>query len=734
MGVSSGPIEVTDKKFMVSTPSSVLRAYVIALGTIACLSVVAQLAVQKALSGGGASAEVINVAGRQRMLSQRIAKSALGLHVGEVDSTELQRALADFEAAHLMLKSHPAIGDVVASMYVELQPSFDRLRDLAAALLAAESPGEQPAAAMLDAAADFLPRMHAIVNAHQAESDAHLAIIRRLELSILVFTLIVLMLEAAFVFEPMRRSLAAYVRDLEEARNDALEAALAKEEFLATMSHEIRTPLHGVVGMGELLLETRLDEEQRDLAESASRSAATLMTLLNDVLDYAKLSSHEVDLETIPFDLHKWLADTVVPMNNQVNLEAVEIIIEAAEDLPSLAIGDPTRLSQMLTNLVGNAAKFTERGHILVTAGFGVDPRGSEGEGLFLEVADTGIGIASERLEAIFERFEQADSSSTRKYGGTGLGLAIVREIATRMGGWIEARSIVGEGATFAMWVPLKVAAGADLAGAPDLSGKCVWVVDDHPVNRTYVERCLARWGAEARVFEDAESVSAAVEAAEPHPDVMLIDFQMPDMDGVTLARRLEDLSGWGDIPRVLLSSAGVGTPDTEGMKTFQMRVLKPFVPATLARVLGAALVGGGASATAAPENPLCHEGLRVLLVEDNAVNARIGMRFLDSMGCDYRLAEDGSVALKVAQEEDFDLVLMDCQMPVMDGYEAAAALKDRDATRNLPIIAVTANSDLASREKVQASGMDDFLTKPYTRASLHAMLERWKGARAVRV
>lgn len=718
---------------MLSAPARLLRTYVLALGAIAFLAIGSQVVVQEALGGGGSSAEAINVAGRQRMLSQRIAKAALAIHGGARGeaTAELTEALEDFEAAHAMLSAHPDNGERVAQMYSELQPSFARLHGVASRLATGEVPEEDPTDAILAAAGDFLPRMHAIVDAHQAESDARLATIRRLELVLLLTTLVVLLLEATLVFEPMRRALAAHVRDLEEARNEALEAARAKDEFLATMSHEIRTPLHGVVGMNELLLDTELQEDQKELAESASRSATTLMSLLNDVLDYAKLSSQEVELETIPFDLHEWLSDAVAPLSFQVDQDAVEVLIDVADDLPAQAVGDPTRLRQVLMNLAGNAAKFTEEGHVLVRAQYGADPRGAEGEGLSLSVEDTGIGIAQERLEAIFDRFQQADSSSTRRFGGTGLGLAIVREIVTRMGGWVEARSVEGEGTTFELWVPLATAGPEAASCAPDLTGRTAWVIDDHPLNRSYAERCLARWGAEAVLFDSAAAALEAMESGIAPPDVLLIDFNMPGMDGAAFARIVSERPGWADVQRILLSSAGTGPSDDACADLFQMRVLKPFVPGTLARVLSTAFVRAGASPRSQEDAPLRHEGLRVLLVEDNAVNLRLGIRFLDSMGCVTKVAENGERALEVAAEHEFDVVLMDCQMPVMDGYAAATAMRGLEATRELPIIALTANSDEASRKRCRDAGMDDFLSKPYGRAALHAVLERWKGARA---
>ncbi|MEM8714074.1 MAG: ATP-binding protein, partial [Planctomycetota bacterium] len=442
------------------------------------------------------------------------------------------------------------------------------------------------------------------------ESREKITRLRRIEKGLAGLTLFVLLLEALLIFEPLRKRLKKRMADLREARDTAVEALKVRERFLATMSHEVRTPLNGVIGMSDLLLKTELDRDQHSMADTTKRSAEHLLTMLDDVLDYAKLNAKAVQLETRAFDPRQLVADIVMPASAAVNKKAIDLSMHVAENMPELVMGDPTRLRQIIQNLVNNAVKFTEEGTVSVGVGYEGPAEHSELGALVVEVADTGIGIPEDRLESIFEQFQQAESSTTRRYGGSGLGLAIVRELAVLMGGSVSVTSELGEGSTFLVRVPVPRAerahsltgsslppqdpwaegepdGGVPLNGAADAHVKAarVLAVDDHPVNRRLLEAYLERFGCDHDV---AESGHAALELfARNDYDVVFLDIQMPGLDGFETAAGIRRLTNGRSVFLAALSeeAAGVGAlPPSWGV--FDASVGKPFRDAELHRLI----------------------------------------------------------------------------------------------------------------------------------------------------
>jgi signal transduction histidine kinase/CheY-like chemotaxis protein/HPt (histidine-containing phosphotransfer) domain-containing protein len=524
---------------------------------------------------------------------------------------------------------------------------------------------------------------------------------------------------------------------MEEARDAALEVARIKSEFLATMSHEMRTPMNGVIGLSELLLDTALTDRQRSFARDIQCSAEGLLGIINDVLDFSKIEAGKMASETRDFDLRAILEHVSVIFARNAQESGLELSCDISPGLEGVWRGDPDRLRKVLINLVGNAFKFTLAGEVLIRAHSGTSDGGTHR--IRIEVQDSGIGIAPERQAKIFDSFTQADTSTTREFGGTGLGLAISKRLVELMGGAMGVQSEPGRGSTFWLEIPLERGAAATPSTPSGIRGLRVLVVDDNATSRSLLRARLEAWGARCRVAGSAWEALATLGQASSSFDAVLIDQVMPDMDGPSLARAIAAEPGLENLHVVLMSF--VPLPEGREPAGVRSQLRKPVRAGELAECLCPAQSDAAEeSARRGSDEDDATRGraldARVLLVEDNPVNQRVAVAMLEGMGCHVDAAPNGREALSLRERNSYDLILMDCQMPVLDGYQTTVELRRLEAESGtesrIPIIALTANAVEGDRERCLAAGMSDYLSKPFKREQLRDRIEHWLGTAAV--
>ncbi|WP_246730163.1 response regulator [Nitratireductor mangrovi] len=568
------------------------------------------------------------------------------------------------------------------------------------------------------------------------------------------------------VFDPMMRNIQAAHENLRQAKETVEEAKVkaesadrAKSEFLANMSHEIRTPMNGVLGMAELLSRSELDKRQGMFVDVILKSGNALLTIINDILDFSKIDAGQLELDPAPFRLGEAIEDVATLVSARVAEKDLELIVRVDPTLPSTVVGDVGRFRQIATNLVGNAVKFTEKGHVLV------DVSGEERDGVLqvtVRVEDTGIGIPADKLASVFDKFAQVDASSTRRHEGTGLGLAIASRLIELMEGEISAESVLGKGSTFWFTVPLPVdESGYGEKPVPfDVSGSRILIVDDNPINRDILVEQLRSWGFDCAAVESGATALAFLSRATElgsHVDGVILDFQMPGMNGAETARAITSDPRTARMPIVLLTSVDqseIGRLAAECGVSAQLH--KPARSSALLETLVSVLQSSKASSAPlevkanpipfpTPQRPrpapvaerrISAASLRepasldVLVAEDNEVNQLVFSQILDGLGVSYRIAGNGRTAVDMNRALKPKIILMDVSMPEMNGLEATRTIREAEADtgHRTPIIGITAHALKGDREKCLEAGMDDYLSKPVSPNKLSVKIETWLG------
>jgi two-component system, sensor histidine kinase and response regulator len=537
--------------------------------------------------------------------------------------------------------------------------------------------------------------------------------------------------------ERLEQEVAARTAELVTAKERAEEASVAKSRFLANMSHEIRTPMNGILGMAELLVGTELTDRQKKFAQAIRNSGEHLLKIINDILDFSRIESGRLELETLNFNLRQALEQTVDLFAEQAARKNIELALDMHPSLPVAVRGDPSRLRQVLMNLVGNAIKFTEKGEVVLRA---KSEAPADGKAMFrFEVADTGIGISREQQSRLFDAFTQADASTTRRFGGSGLGLAISKQLIQLMGGQIVLTSVESQGTTFSFSIPLTLQPEPSAETTmPELRGLRALIVDDNPTNRQILINQLLSWGMRPEAMENADTALSEIRQAAGSEDpyrVGIFDLHMPEKDGLTLTRELKADSAIPTFPLIMLTSGDSERTVREAISLgINQYVRKPIRQSDLYECLLEVLgFRAGAGIIPAKSTEGCSVqpvfDARVLMAEDNYINQEVARGMFEQLGCLLEVVENGRQAVELAMAERFDVVFMDCQMPEMDGYEATREIRRREGLRNqatrMPIVALTAHALQGDREKCLAAGMNDYISKPLTLDQLQAVLAR---------
>ncbi len=554
------------------------------------------------------------------------------------------------------------------------------------------------------------------------------------------FALLISALFVSFYIAPLVRVTEAAFVKLEATTRQALEAARLKSEFLANMSHEIRTPMNGIIGMAELLMHTPLDERQLRYARTVTISASALLTILNDILDFSKIEAGKLEIHDADCEVGRVVEEVGELLAAQAQAKRIELAVHVAPGVPDLVRCDRDRLRQVLTNVAGNAVKFTERGEVVLKVELGRDALGRLQ--LCFEVRDTGIGIPREQQERLFQAFSQADGSLTRKYGGTGLGLVISKRLITMMGGEIGLESEPGAGSRVWFSLPLVEASGRAPLALRSLPAVRTLVVDDNETNLAILQDICAAWGLPVTLARSGEQALVEVERARKAGaayELAIIDYQMPGMHGAELARRLRVELGLTELRIVLLASLnGAEVGVARGL--IDEALTKPVRQVELHRSLLRVLAGSGEQPTERALNGSRGESLqtlasvariagspKLLVAEDNPINQEVMREVLRELGCRAEIVGNGRAALDAILSGEYPLVLMDCQMPELDGYEATRQLRaSRSPAAHTPVIAVTAHAVVGERERALAAGMTDYIAKPVSPAALGRLLARY--------